>query len=395
MKPNSYYQEKGLTDSINKNRISNITLNALKNTPLDSSQNIPIAQSDHYLCRYGIERRRRYVKAQKVENLAYSKYKGNGQGITFGDLLLNGLALSKKQAQTTLKYYLRREILFTASNCKPQQYFPLCLRSEIQARMSKNIPINPTGVGYCNNRHPPLQGQYYDESITIQTLLGYVLPMLPKAPLFIHNMHFKLKISPECYRELDLPMWKGNYGKHHPDIIGKVRVDYVFYANGTVDIHTQSSGNPHRLETETDRSRLLAFFGQLRDRLVTFLRDKHERLVPEIMDWELTECDINKDIKVSDSLHLCGIKMQVKHLDQLFSIYIKSMGKDTVCRVEERKSLKHTLAIESINRIFNPFEAIENHSSLEKKLDQILLEIEELSLPRLLGYFYRGGFAVY
>ena len=129
--------------------------------------------------------------------------------------------------------------------------------------------------------------------------------------------------------------------------------------------------------------------------MVTFLMDKHERLVPDIMNWELTECDINKDIKVSDSLHLCGIKMQVKHLDRLFSIYIKSMGMDTVCRVEERKSLKHVHAIESINRIFNPPETIENHSSLEKKLDQIILGIEEIRFPRIFGCFCRGGFVVY
>src|SRR5262249_44311665 len=158
---------------------------------------------------------------------------------------------------------------------------------------------------------------------------------------------------PECYQELDLPRWKRNHGKHYPDMIGKVRVDYVFYANGTVDVYTQSSENPHRLETETDRGRLLAFFGQLRDRLITFLMDKHERLVPDIMSWEMTECDINKDIKVSDWLHLCGIKIQVKHLDRLFSVYIKSMGKDTVCRVEERKSMKQTSAIEIIDKVFN------------------------------------------
>lgn len=364
-------------------------MNTLENIPLDSSQNIPIAQLGHCLRDVNV-RRRRYVRAVEVENLACNKYKENGRGITIDDLLTNGLALHKKQAQTNLKYCLRRGILFTVYNCKPQQYYPSRLRSEImEAKTSKNILIYPTGVRSPRGR--PLS----EHSLIDQSLEGYVLPMLPKAPLFIHNMHFTLKISPDCYRGLDLPTWKRNHGKHHPDIIGKVRVDYVFYANGTVDVSTQSSQNPHRLETETDRGRLLAFLGQLRDRLVTFLMDKHERLVPEIMYWELTECDINKDIKVSDSLHLCGIKMQVKHLDRLFSIYIKSMGMDTVCRVEERKSLKHVHAIESINRIFNPPETIENHSSLEKKLDQIILGIEEIRFPRIFGCFCRGGFVVY
>jgi hypothetical protein len=348
--------------------------------------------------RDGNASRRRYVRADEIENLAFNKYKENGRGVTNNDLLANGLALNKRQAQTTLKYCFRRGILFTASHCRPQQYYPSCLRSEIlEAKMSKNIPINPTGVGYYydqfHSSSPP--DQNYTESVIIQTLQGYVLPMLPKAPLFIHNMHFKLKISPDCYHELNLSTWKRNHGKHYPDMIGKVRVDYVLYANGTVDVYTQSSQNPHRLETETDRSRLLAFFGQLRDRLVTFLMDKHERLVPDIMNWELTECDINKDIKVSDLLLLCGIKIQVKHFDRLFSIYIKSMGMDTVCRVEERKSMKQVPAIEFIDNVFNPSERIEKLNDLLTKLEQFSPKIEQLlKLIETLGY-HHDAFPIY
>jgi hypothetical protein len=89
-------------------------------------------------------------------------------------------------------------------------------------------------------------------------------------------------------------------------------------------------------------------------RLILLLNDKHERLVPDIMDRQLTECDINKDIKVSDILHFSAIKLQVKYLDHVFSIYIKSMGKDTVYRVEERKHSAAKSTIEVINDILNP-----------------------------------------
>ena len=37
--------------------------------------------------------------------------------------------------------------------------------------------------------------------------------------------------------------------------------------------------------------------------------------MPDIMDWQLTECDINKDIKVSDFLHVTGIKIHAEILD--------------------------------------------------------------------------------
>ena len=85
------------------------------------------------------------------------------------------------------------------------------------------------------------------------------------------------------------------------------------------------------------------------------------------MEWYLTECDINRDIKVSDSLHYTGIKIQVKHFDHLFRIYIKSMGKDTVCRVEEEKHADKT-AIEAINEIFNPYERVEKQLAAQEKI---------------------------
>ncbi len=48
------------------------------------------------------------------------------------------------------------------------------------------------------------------------------------------------------------------------------------------------------------------------------------------MLWQMTEYDINKDIKDSDIFHYAETKIQVKHIDHLFSIYVKSMGKDIV-----------------------------------------------------------------
>ena len=87
----------------------------------------------------------------------------------------------------------------------------------------------------------------------------------------------------------------------------------------------------------------------MRDRLIMFLTDRHERIVPPVMDWWLTECDINKDIKVSHMLHFSGIKIQVKHLDHLFKVYVKPMGKDTVCRVDETKSFERKNPLEAID----------------------------------------------
>ncbi len=87
----------------------------------------------------------------------------------------------------------------------------------------------------------------------------------------------------------------------------------------------------------------------------------------------MTECDINKDIKVSDLFHYAGTKIQIKHIDHLFSIYVKSMGKDTVLRVEERKQPNNKSPIEVIKDIFNPHEKIERRlNDIETKLDTVI-----------------------
>jgi hypothetical protein len=335
-----------------------------ENIPLAPSQNIPLGLWAQYDGGFAVScRRRRYNTVEQIEKLAVEKYKKNGMALTFNDLISTGLASNKKQSQITLKYYHRNGTLFTISAHKPQQYYPACLKSEIKAKkMKKNIPIGVTGVGCCssysnstashNSSSKSISGCSIQNIVVNQSLEGYVLPLLPSSPLFIHKMQFKLKITPECYSELNLPVGRGNKGKEHVEVIGNVRVCYRLYANGTVMVFTESSNNPLKLEDEVDRSRIIAFFGQVRDRLITFLMDIHERIVPDIMEWELTEFDINKDVNVSDWFQFTGLKIQIKHLDRIFRIYIKSIGKDTACRVEESLNPMKP-AVQAINEIFS------------------------------------------
>jgi hypothetical protein len=345
--------------------------NSVKNTPLENSKSAPLALSTQSCCR------NRYTSSEQITALAVGVYKKKcARGITYQDCLENGFAYHKRQAQDTLKYHLRIGTLFTLEDKRPQQYYPTAIRAEVMENKQKNTPIDPTGVALPNLPHiskGPLANCL--ELVIMQTLEGYVLPLLPEASLFIHNMHFKTKVSPECYIELNLPYYKKNKGKYHTEIIGSTHVDYVFYSSGTININTTCSKNPYKLETEEDRSRIISFFGQIRDRLIILLCDKHERLVPDIMDWQLTEADINKDIKVSDVFHFSAIKVQVRHLDHLFSVYVKSMGEHTVCRLEERKHPAEKPAIEFVNDTFNPIGRLEKQiAEIEKKVDVMLLK---------------------
>ena len=310
---------------------------------------------------------RKYITKDNVGKIAIGRYRENGLGVTFQDIERE-FSANRGKAQRTLKYFHEQKVLFTANdliiegipalqNKSPQQYFPTCIKAEIIEDLSKrkSVLVSPTGVDLLA---PSSKLPSNDFDIVTNTLEGYMLPLLPQAPIFIHNLHFKTQVPSECYVDLDLPYYDKNNGKRHSENIGTSHVDYVLYPNGTVDIHVRCSNNPYKLETEIDRSRINAFFGQIRDRLIILLRDERERIVPDILDWQITECDINKDIKISHLLHFSAIKVQVKYLDHIFRIYIKAMGKETVSRVEE--SLHPTKpALDFINNIFNPMENVE------------------------------------
>jgi hypothetical protein len=335
-----------------------------KNSPIDQRSNAQLQTLVHHnAVRFD---RRRYTRIQEVDALAAKKYKINGMGITFQDLISSGLAKHKSQAQNTLKRCLARKILFAPENHKPQQYFPSSLKAEIaKARLSKNAPIRVTGVPHLQSTHLPTK-----DAVVTQTLKGYVLPLLHDVPLNIHKLHLMTRIASEYYDEIALPTSRWNSAKEHQEIVGTAFIKYIFYENGTVMVFIESSNNPFKLEVYDDLNNLIAFLGQVRDRLVVFLQDRHERIVPEIIQWELKQCDINRDVRVSDWLQLTGLKIQLRHAFHLFRVYIKSKGKDTVCRVEESINFPNNKSVvEVINSIFNPTERLEKQIlELDKKL---------------------------
>jgi len=110
----------------------------------------------------------------------------------------------------------------------------------------------------------------------ILALEGHILPLLPTAPSYIHNIHLKLGVIPQCYVELRLPPIPGNKGKNTKAVLGTSKVDYTFYPTGTVIVEVMCSNNPFRLQTEDDRSRLLGFLGQLQQLLMSILMDNHQ-----------------------------------------------------------------------------------------------------------------------
>jgi hypothetical protein len=225
------------------------------------------------------------------------------------------------------------------------------------------MSIDPTGVFIRNsvsNANSSFHKEVNTDMIITQTLEGYVLPLLPTVPIHVHNIHLKCETfgSDAYYSAFKLPSYKRNIGKYQILDIDNMPVNFVFYPNGTIDIYTKNSENPFKLQTEEDRAYLIAFFRRIKDKLPS------QAAVLDIDQWEFTECDINRDIKVSDTLHISIVKVQVKHMDHLFRIYIKRINNETFCRVEETKNLKMPV-IEAINHFLNPYDRV------EKKLSEI------------------------
>ena len=346
-----------------------------KNAPISNDQNILVGPLGR-----GVKKRR-YTKSKYIEDLAISTFHRTELGITFKDLLIKKYAFKKKQAQNTLKKCLQNKILFTIEDRKPQQYYATSIKSEIIKKKQKNILVGHTEDNNSNHQYPwkkkrkDIDISRYDELI-LQTLEGYVLPLLPKTELQIHKLHFKLFIS-GSYHELDLPTYKNNHGKVSEQRIGSRNIKYIFYSNGRVMVYIKCSNNSFRLEHEDDLSIFFSFLGQVRDRLIMLLNDVSERLVPSIMEWKLTQCDINKDVVIDDQLSIINLNIQIKHIAQVFRIYLKTTGKNTLWRAEKSKNFNNVSVVEGMNNLLNPF------ISLNDRFDQVLNKLDKIL--KLLG----------
>jgi hypothetical protein len=295
---------------------------------------------------------RRYIKAKQTEDLAVEKVRRNWKhGITITDLVTRGIAENKKQAQRMMKYYLHdKNILFTLGRECPQKYYPTCLKACILQSARKNLEnvlTDPTEVN-------PSLLSHLSYTITIgkaQNLLD-TLQSYSNIALHIHKLQLQLGIQSKYYSEIQKGYWQKNKGKQHEEKIGTSLVKYVIYPNGTVMVFIACSNNPFRLETESDESLLFSFFGQVRDRLLYLLSDPNERIVPNIIEWWLVGCDVNKDAEINDMMQLTGIHIQLKDADRVFRLYIKSLGDKAVRRVEESLKLRSPLvdALHAIRR---------------------------------------------
>jgi len=314
-----------------------------------------------------LQGRRVRISSKAIQDLAVEKFKKCKEGMTFRDLR-DTFGITQRRAQRKLKnlcenYSFRSEkkVIFVPEQRKPQQYYPKCLKAEVNEYIAKkrNVLVQPTGV--TPSKHPLSNAL---EAQKAQNFLDILL-RLPFAPRYIHKLLLMLSIEKEYYTTLEHDPKPKNKAKPYEERIGRTLTRYIYSPNGTVEIAVACSDNPFRLENDDDVAILFSFFGQVRDRMLYQLSDLRERIVPPIIDWHLKQCDMNKDIEISDKMQFTLPDIQLKYAGSVFRLYVKLLGEKAAFRCEE--SLKVDLNLmDGIHYTRDPDKV------LEKKLDYLI-----------------------
>ena len=335
---------------------------------------------------------RRRVTRKTIEHFATEKYRSYGKGITFEDLQ-RWFSLRKLQAQSSTKHLHTRQVIFTAGdlnsqgihqieNTNPQQYFSACPKADIVENLKKrtSVLVQLTGSNLIGSTLKRFNLSNCGNAIS--NALGYqnaqsflaVLINLPFVPLHIHNLQLTLSIDKEYYHALAKKPELINLAKRFEENIGRRHVIYTFTPNGRVEIAIRSSDTPFKLEDDEDISILFSFFGQVRDRLIHYVSDIRERAVPQITEWILKGCDLNRDVEIDEKCQMYLPDIQLKYAGQVFRMSIKSLHNRSVCRVEKSLALDSPLT-RALDGMILPVKAInelkDEFIHLRQKIDSI------------------------
>jgi hypothetical protein len=139
----------------------------------------------------------------------------------------------------------------------------------------------------------------------------------------------------------------------------KPDVEYNVFSNGTVMVYVTCSDNPFRLHNDDDILKILTFLGRAEDRLKIHLNDTRGRIVPPVLTWILTACDVNKDIEIGDMAQLTSINIQIKSAIGVFRCYVKQLKNKSVNRNEISLTPNESLA--------TAFDSLKNNIKIDRE----------------------------
>lgn len=176
-----------------------------------------------------------------------------------------------------------------------------------------------------------------DEVIN-HSLESDVLPFLNGEALYIHRLGFELSLRDDydVYPSLTgHSRITAKKAKVYECPVDGHMVQFLLYPSSKVMVYAETSKHPHRLSTEADHSELIGFIGAIRQKLKDIVASTHSDIVPPLSDWIIVSSDLNLDVAAPSALHLSNNRLQVKHYDHLFRLYVKSLGGRTVRRIEQ------------------------------------------------------------
>jgi hypothetical protein len=335
-------------------------------------ESVPVAEPVQVVCC------RKLITKKMVRSCAIEKYRTNRKGITIEDITAK-CAVKKSKAQRSLKYFHSTGVLFTANdliregihllqNKNPQEYFAACMKAEILENLKKrkSVPVQVSGVNLPKYSIYPLSNAI--EHQNADTFLE-VLVALAYAPPYIHKLLLMFHLNPEFYNELKQREQPINRAKPHEENIGRRHVAYRLSPNGTVEVYIATTDTPFRIERDEDVSALFAFLGQVRDRFLYYVGDIREKHVPNLLNWILKQCDLNKDVEIDSTAQLTFPDIQLKSADRVFRLYVKVIKDKAYCRGEESLTLNQVLPA-ALDNIRYPYK------SLETKIDRVIRLLE-------------------
>jgi hypothetical protein len=83
------------------------------------------------------------------------------------------------------------------------------------------------------------------------------------------------------------------------------------------------------------------------------ISDPRERLVPPIIYWRFMQCDLDKDIEITEMMQFTLPDIQLICVGRLFRTYVKLLDNRAVSRAEESLKVDHFLT-DGLEYIRNP-----------------------------------------
>lgn len=335
----------------------------MENVQPKSRRNVLTHQLDH------IPHGRNNIKLIDVRNFAEERFDKWKVGVTFMDIEKR-FCKSKGGAQRILKRGKEKGIFFTFRRKNPQEYFPENRHADVIEYINRanNVPKGTTGTSQFKSPLSfSLEQQKASTFLEVLLIAKNISRQINKIELEA-AIDKKKMLEKDYYYSFSVKEWPQNKGKLIEEFIDERKINFVHYKNGKVMIIISCSHKPFDIETEEDILNLFSFFGQVRDRLECQMSDHRGRLVGPIGNWILKQCEVNKDVPMTDKAQVSFPNIQLFTASRVFRAYVKILAGNALYRIEELLQLDKPLKL--FESALYPQKEI--NSKLDAKLEEIL-----------------------